>query len=162
MSYRKELSDLGIPRCKNVGKRGQLPQLIGSDGKTDYPTRGDNLEIRFENSQYALFPIDLAIQLAAAYPKAWCQGGNHFGNYAFEYWYGTMRALSLGERVPNECLRWMKKRESYIARHRKDFRLAGVIAMIKWAGFVDGDDGEGAKTGSSMGYMVDLIENYNA
>lgn len=158
MSVKKEILKLGVPECKNVGKKGPLPPLL-SDGCTDYPRKGDNEEIRFKNSQYALFPLDLAIALAAAYPKAWCSGGNHFGNYAFEYWYCTIKTLSAGEEVPADCLRWMKKREQYIARHRGDFRLAGVIAMIKWAGFVD-HEGDGAVDGSSLDYMVDLIEEY--
>lgn len=162
MSVKRDLLKLGFPRCKNVGKRGPLPPLYGSEGKTDYPTRGEDLDIRFENSQFALFPLDLAIKLAVAYPRAWCAGGNHFGNYAFDYWYQTTLALNAGRPVPTECLRWMKKRESYIARHRGDFRLAGVIAMIKWAGFVDGNfgQGDGAETGSSLDYMVDLIQDY--
>ena len=150
---------LGIPKCKNVGKKGSLPQLFSDEGLTDYPTKGDNLEIHFENSQFALFPLDLAIELAKAYPKAWCSGGNHFGNYAFEYWVGTIGALNEGSPVPTDCLRWMKKREQYIARHRGDFRLAGVIAMIKWAGYVDNGT-DGAVNGSSLDYMVDLIEEY--
>jgi hypothetical protein len=154
---------LGVPKCKNVSKKkGPLPQLVGSAGLSDYPTKGDNLEIEFSNSQYALFPIDVAIEVAKLYPKAWCAGGNHFGNYAVEYWFETMEALKRGRRVPDECLRWIKKRESYIARHRGDFRLAGVIAMIKWAGFVDGDGGvgDGSETGSSLQYMLQLIEEY--
>jgi hypothetical protein len=158
MSVKRELQSLGVPRCKNVGKKGPLPSLL-SNGRTDYPKKGDDEEIRFENSQYALFPIDVAIELAASCPKAWCSGGNHFGNYAFEYWYRTMKALEAGDPVPDECLRWIKKREQYIARHRGDFRLAGVIAMIKWAGFVDAD-GLGSEDGSSLSYMVDLIVDY--
>ena len=158
----KKTTISGVPKCKNVGKRGKLPPLFGDGGLTDYPTKGDDLPIDFENSQFALFPIEVAVELANAYPKAWCSGGNHFGNYAFDYWFQTMDALGKGKQVPTECLRWMKKREQYIARHRGDFRLAGVIAMIKWAGFVDGDGGEGdgAETGSSFDYMLTLIEDY--
>jgi len=158
MSVKNELRSLGVPKCKNVGKKGPLPTLR-SGGITNYPRKGEDEEIDFENSQYALFPIGLAIKLATAYPKAWCSGGNHFGNYAFEYWYRTVKAINAKEPVPDECLRWIKKRESYIARHRGDFRLAGVVAMIKWAGFVDAD-GAGSEDGSSLGYMVDVIQEY--
>lgn len=157
------LKSLGLPICKNVGKKGSLPPLHDPQtGLTDYPTKGDNFEIDFVNSEFALFPIDLALNLAVAYPKAWCSGGNYFGNYAFEHWFNAMVAISEGREIPTESLRWMKKREQYIARHRKDFRLAGTIAMIKWAGYVDGDHGagSGAVDGSSLGYMVKLIEDY--
>jgi len=162
MSAKKTLESLGVPNCRNVGKMGGLPPLVGHAGRTDYPKVGDNLEIDFENSKYALFPLNLAIEIASTYPKAWCRGGNHFGNYAFEHYFNAMQAIQDGRKIPNDSLRWMKKREQYIARHRKDFRLAGIIAMIKWAGYVDGPDGygSGAEDGSSVGYMVYVIDEY--
>jgi len=151
-----------LPKCKNVGKRGPLPPLVGHEGLTDYPEKGDNEKIDFKNSKYALFPLDVAQEIASAYPNAWCAGGNHFGNYAFDYWVQTMRALQKGTKVSEECLRWIKKRELYIARHRQDFRLAGIIAMIKWAGYVDGDfgKGKGSENGDSLSFMLETIENY--
>jgi len=162
MSAKEELKSLGVPKCKNVGNKGPLPQLYSKAGVTDYPIKGDNQEISFVNSNFALFPIVPAIRLAREYPKAWCSGGNHFGNYAFEYWYETMRCIHQKKKIPDECLRWIKKRELYIARHRQDFRLAGIIAMIKWAGFVDGPNGQGngSETGDSLDFMVDTIERY--
>ena len=157
-----KLHSIGFPKCINIGKKGPLPALTGKSGCTDYPVRGANLAIRFENSDFALFPLDLAVMLAVTYPKAWCQGGNHFGNYAFEHWYNAVYAMQKGVSIPKDSLRWMKKREQYIARHRRDFRLAGTIAMIKWAGFVDGPQGlgDGSTTGTSLRYMVDLISDY--
>jgi hypothetical protein len=151
-----------LPKCTNIGKKGPLPPLIGAEGLTDYPEKGDNKQIDFKNSNFALFPLEVAQEIALAYPKAWCAGGNHFGNYAFEYWVRTMSALQKGTKIPDECLRWIKKRELYIARHRQDFRLAGIIAMIKWAGFIDGDGGkgQGAENGDSLAFMLDVIEKY--
>lgn len=162
MDIKEELKLLGVPKCKNVGKKGPLPPLFGEDGVTDYPTKGDDLDISFINSQFKLFPISVAVRLASMYPKAWQSGGNHFGNYAFEYWYTTMRCIQEKRPIPEDCLRWIKKREMYIARHTQDFRLAGIIAMIKWAGFVDGPGGkgDGAVTGSSFDFMLDVIETY--
>jgi hypothetical protein len=121
-----------------------------------------DLPIMFENSEFALFPFDVALLLAVNFPKAWCSGGNHFGNHAFEYWFAATDALSRGDKIPESSLRWMKKREQYIARHRGDFRLAGIIAMIKWAGFVDGPggNGQGSITGSSFEFMLDSISDY--
>jgi hypothetical protein len=157
-----KLQTIGFHKCKNVGKKGPLPPLVGKSGLTDYPNHGDDLDIDFVNSEFALFPLDLAVQLAVAYPKAWCKGGNYFGNYAFEHWYNAIYAMQNNRPIPKDSLRWMKKREQYIARHRQDFRLAGTIAMIKWAGFVDGDHGKGngSTDGSSLRYMVNLISNY--
>jgi hypothetical protein len=152
-------SALKLPKCKNVGTKGGLPPLKGASGLTDFPTKGEDRQISFENSQYALFPLDLAVELARAYPVAWCRGGNHFGNYAFKHYFNAMKAIQAGDPIPAQSLRWMKKRERYIARHRKDFRLAGVIAMIKWAGFVDAD-GEGSLNGDSLGYMLDVVIDF--
>lgn len=162
MPTKTQLSKKGLPKCKNVGKKGGLPPLFGENGLTDYPTKGENKSIRFENSQYALFPIEIALEIGRLYPKAWCSGGNYFGNYAFDHWFEAMRAIEQHRPIPKESLRWMKKREMYISRHRQDFRLAGTIAMIKWAGFVDGANGQGlgAEDGSSLDYMLDLIMNY--
>ena len=162
MSAKKALLDLGFPKCKNIGKKGGLPPLYGSDGLTDFPRKGDNKKICFSNSEYALFPFDVAVSIGRLYPKAWCKGGNYFGNYAMEHWFNATEAMAENREIPKESLRWMKKREMYIARHRKDFRLAGIIAMIKWAGFVDGNygRGKGSENGSSLNYMLKVIEDY--
>lgn len=162
MNGTEYLRKIGLPKCENLSSKDSLPNLIDADGRTNYPTTGDNLTIRFENSQFALFPFDLAIELALKYPQAWCRGGNHFGNHAFENWANTMFAIKDQRPIPERSLRWIKKREGYIARHRQDFRLAGIIAMIKWAGFVDGAGGKGrgAESGASLEFMVREIERF--
>lgn len=162
MSNKELLKLLGVPKCKNVGPKGPLPPLYGKNGLTDYPTKGEDLEISFLNSNFTLFPIVKALELAREYPKAWCSGGNHFGNYAFEHWFETMQCIAHKKKIPEECLRWIKKRELYISRHRQDFRLEGIIAMIKWAGFVDGPGGkgDGSETGSSLDFMLETIIKY--
>lgn len=153
-------SKRGLPKCPDLSTpRSVLPPLIGSDGLTDFPKKGLDKEIDFENSQYKMFDLELALYLAKEFPKKWCKGGNHFGNKAFSYWIETMRAIEKGKPIPKDCQRWLKKRERYIARHRGDFRLAGVVAMIKWAGFIDGENGagNGSDDGSSIDYMLSLF-----
>jgi len=155
-------ASLKLPKCPDLStERSVLPPLLSKDGLTDYPTKGENKPIHFKNSQFKLFPLKTALQLAQKHPKAWCSGGNHFGNKAFNYWIRTMKALEDKQPIPVDCQRWIKKREGYIARHTKDFRLAGVVAMIKWAGFVDGPNGvgNGAVDGSSLKYMLDLFKD---
>ena len=150
---------LNLPPCKNLGTKGKLPPLKGGNGLSDFPRKGDDQSISFDNSQFEVFPLEIAVDLALAYPAAWCKGGNHFGNYAFRHYFNAMKAIQNGAKIPPQSLRWMKKRERYIARHRRDFRLAGVIAMIKWAGFVDGS-GDGSVDGSSLSYMIDTVSKY--
>lgn len=155
-------TSLKLPKCPDLGtERSVLPPLLGKEGLTDFPIKGENKPINFKNSQFKVFPLKTAITLAQTHPKAWCSGGNHFGNKAFNYWIRTESALKNRQPIPIDCQRWIKKREGYIARHTKDFRLAGVVAMIKWAGFVDGPNGEGngAVDGRSLKYMLSLFED---
>lgn len=67
------------------------------------------------------------------HPKVWALGGNEFGNTAFE---NLERALKRGYWTENE--EWMYvKWQSFNARHKGDFRIAGVIANLKWLNKVD-------------------------
>lgn len=157
-------SNPSLPKCPDLSTpRSVLPPLYGKDGKTDFPKKGMDDEICFENSQFEMFPLELALDIAKSYPKAWCSGGNHFGNKAFNYWIRTMKAYEEGRDIPKDCQRWLKKRERYIARHKNDFRLAGVVAMIKWAGFVNipkgKNKGKGVEDGSSLTYMLSLFKD---
>jgi hypothetical protein len=152
-----------IPHCPSiVTDNSTLPPLRNSDGLTDFPTKGENKDINFRNSKFAMFPFDLTMRIIEEIPEVWCKGGNQFGNRAFDYWIKVMKALHENKPIPNECQRWLKKREGYIARHRKDNRMAGIIAMIKWAGFVDGPGAraKGCEDGSSLDFMLDVI-GYN-
>lgn len=149
-----------IPRCPQIVKdTSTLPKLFNAEGRTDFPVTGDNKTPSFRNSQFAMFPFDLALKIIETMPEVWCKGGNQFGNKAFRYWIMVMEATHKNQPIPEECLRWLKKREGYIARHRKDNRVAGIIAMIKWAGFVDGPKSraKGAEDGSSLNFMLETI-----
>lgn len=143
-------------KCPQMPSSKPLPPLM-RDGITDYPKVGDNKEIAFKNSKYAVIPFEISEYIRLNFPRAWCKGGNYFGNDAYAYFEEVVKG-----KPSEKALRWMKKREQYIARHRKDFRLAGIIAMIKWAGYVDGPKGKGngAETGSSLAFMLDVIFDY--
>ena len=78
------------------------------------------------------------------YPKVWDMGGNIFGNEAFN---NLERVIKRGYWTESEEWMYIKWR-SYVARHHKDFRIAGTIAMLKW---VD-------KTDKGWPYMKALIE----
>lgn len=67
------------------------------------------------------------------HPKIWKKGGNIFGNTAF---INLEKVIKRGYWKPSE--RWMYiKWHGYVARHKKDFRLPGVIAMLKWVDIVE-------------------------
>lgn len=109
---------------------------------TDFPTKGDDLKISLRNSQYPQFDRAWAERLKSEHPEIWRAGGNIRGNTAFLLW-GRAREGSETEAV----LAWIREREAWAARHFEDFRLAGVVAQIKWG--VIGSRGEA--------YMKNLI-----
>jgi hypothetical protein len=79
------------------------------------------------------------------HPEIWTLGGNIFGNTAFE---NLSRVSERGYWLDSEKWMYIKWR-SYVARHAHDFRIEGVVAMLKWVDKVD----KGWK------YMKDLIED---
>jgi len=88
--------------------------------------------------------LSFAEKVRTKYPKVWDLGGNIFGNEAYK---NLKRVAERGYWLDSE--EWMYiKWQSYIARHKKDFRIAGVIAMLKWVDKVD----------RGWAYMKDLIE----
>ncbi|MBK7362924.1 MAG: hypothetical protein IPJ01_11550 [Micavibrio sp.] len=76
---------------------------------------------------------EFAKMVKEKYPKVWAKGGNIFGNEAFVR---LERVFKRGYWLPSE--EWMQiKWQSYIARHHKDFRIEGVVAMLKWIATTD-------------------------
>ena len=89
--------------------------------------------------------IDFAKSLKADYPSIWDKAGNTFGNTAFE---NLKRASDRGYWLDDEKWMYIKWR-AYVARHKQDFRLNGVIAMLKWGDHIE----------KGFNYMRRLIEN---
>jgi hypothetical protein len=78
------------------------------------------------------------------HPEIWRLGGNIFGNQAF---INLERVLKRGYWLDSEEWMYIKWR-SYVARHKGDFRIEGVVAMLKWCDKVE----------KGWSYMKDLIE----
>jgi hypothetical protein len=126
----------------NKGFEREGLQVEAKEKKTDFPTKGDNQKITLKNSQFPQFDWDYAINLKEEYPEIWKKGGNIRGNDAFNHW----RKAKQGKFSP-ATLDWIKEREAWMARHEGDFRIAGVVAVMKWGGI--------CKKG--MSYMKKLI-----
>jgi len=88
--------------------------------------------------------LNYAEKIKAEYPKVWDLGGNIFGNQAFK---NLKRVSERGFWLDSEEWMFIKWR-SYVARHQKDFRIEGVIAMLKWVDKVE----------KGWPYMKQLIE----
>jgi len=98
--------------------------------KTNFPKRGDDLKVSLRNSKYDSFPLAYALKLREDHPDIWSKGGNILGNTQFN----RLRKVhsQMGEVKTPTDEKSVRLREAWAARHLKDFRLAGVVAQIKW------------------------------
>lgn len=97
---------------------------------TNFPTRGDNRKVSLRNSQFPTFPLSYAERLKAEHPDIWRKGGNVLGNTQFARLKKVHGQMGVARTPTDE--RAVRLREAWAARHLKDFRLAGVVAQIKW------------------------------
>lgn len=98
--------------------------------KTNFPKRGEDLKVSLRNSQYPNFPLDYAERLKKEHPDIWRKGGNVLGNTQFNRLKKVHRQMGEAKTPTDE--RAIRLREAWAARHLKDYRLAGVVAQIKW------------------------------
>jgi len=108
---------------------------------TNFPRSGDNQKISLSNSQHPQFPSYAYVKdLKENWPEIWRRagtGGNpptsFTGNDAFNKW----TAYKGGDRSES-VLNWVKRRERFMNRHKKNNRLNGIIAVMKWGGVTAG------------------------
>lgn len=91
-----------------------------------------------------MFPLGFAEDLKENYPSIWAKGGNIQGNDTYRVLLDVRK--NGGELSANEE-KIIRMREAWCARHYEDFRIAGVIAQVKW--HMVGSKG--------VKYMTDLI-----
>ena len=93
------------------------------------------------NSQHKQFPSHAYVKdLKENWPEIWRRagtGGNpptsFTGNDAYNRW----TAYKGGDRSES-VLNWVKRRERFMNRHKKNNRLNGIIAVMKWGGVTAG------------------------
>lgn len=114
--------------------------------KTDFPKKGDDEKISMRNSNHKSFPLSYARRIKSDYPDIWRAGGNIKGNAQFAI---LSKIQDQNNGVPKTKSQEdaIKLREAWAARHKQDFRLAGVVAQMKW--LVIGDRG--------LSHMKDVI-----
>ena len=113
---------------------------------TNFPNNGDNKEVSLRNSQWDLFDPKFAANLKENHPEIWRLGGNIRGNSQYRKLTSAL-GKSAGQ-LNGTQKNAIELREAWVARHYKDFRIAGVIAQVKWLAV--GSKGEK--------YMKDLIK----
>lgn len=84
----------------------------------------------FRASKWTRFDPEFAQMIKEKYPSIWALGGNIRGNDQFRKLY----PITQRNGVANSDLEInaLELREAWVARHYEDFRIAGVIAQIKW------------------------------
>lgn len=103
------------------------PNDVGAD--EDPQEYKDGGPIVFEKNKIPSRKIyNFAKAVKEKYPKVWAMGGNIFGNEAFK---NLERVIKRGYWKESEQWMYVKWR-SFVARHHKDFRIAGTVAMLKW------------------------------
>jgi hypothetical protein len=110
--------------------------------QTNFPTKGENQKISLKNSQFPQFDWEYAAKIKEEYPEIWKKGGNIRGNEAYNHW-----TKARDGKFSPATLNWIKEREAWMARHEGDFRIAGVVAVMKWGGICE----------KGMSYMKKLI-----
>ena len=104
--------------------------------RTNFPSPGDDKQVRISNSKYKMFPYGYAKDLKENWPEIWRRGGtggnpptSFTGNDAYRNW----TKYQAGDRSES-VLNWVRRRERFMGRHQGNTRLAGTVANIKWGG----------------------------
>jgi hypothetical protein len=140
--YWRELSKInqsagnGVPIKNPNGSFDEDPE--------EYKDGGNVIQFNANHTPSKII-LNYAKKIKSDYPKVWDKGGNIFGNEAFN---NLNRVSERGYWLDSEKWMYIKWR-SYVARHKQDFRINGVVAMLKWVDKVD----------KGWSYMKDLIES---
>lgn len=125
-----------------------LRKAVGDTDPTNFPKAGDDERVSLRNSEWELFDLRYAENLRTEYPSIWRKGGNVRGNSQYDKLAPIVRrGGSMAPRNDTEEGA-IRLREAWVARHRADFRLAGVVAQVKWLAV--GERGEA--------YMKELLD----
>lgn len=106
---------------------------------TDFPTQGDDKAVSLRNSQYARFDLAFAEDVKEKHPDVWKLGGNIRGNAQFALLSRIAKQGGVPKTPAEE--KAIRLREAWAARHYRNKRPAGVVALMKW--LVVGAIGEG-------------------
>jgi hypothetical protein len=137
----KELSKINQSAGNGVPIK---PNDLGIDTDPEEYKEGGRI-IQFNpNDLPSQWIYNYAKKIKEKYPKVWDKGGNIFGNEAFV---NLERVIKRGYWADSEEWMYIKWR-SYVARHKKDYRIEGVVAMLKWIDKVD----------KGWDYMKNIIE----
>lgn len=138
--YYKELSE--INQSAGDGVEIQNPKDLEGD-VDEYKKGGTTIQFN-PNNVPSRWVYGYAKKIKNNYPNIWDLGGNIYGNEAFV---NLERVIKRGYWLESEEWFYIKW-QSFNARHKGDFLIAGVIANLKWLNKIE----------KGWDYMKDLIE----
>lgn len=105
--------------------------------RTNFPRPGEDKKVSLRNSRWQVFDPAYAADLKENWPEVWRLGGNVLGNTQFQRLLPMARGAAVDTPLEEHALRL---REAWAARHERNKRPAGVVALVKW--LVVGRQGE--------------------
>jgi HK97 family phage prohead protease len=126
------------PRKANVLKAVELyevsPVLHGANqltGTISVKSDGGGERVdSLQKSKWKMFDRGFAEMIKNEHPDIWDAGGNIKGDDQYEIL--TKIAKQGGRAKTEDQIKAIELREAWVARHKGNFQLAGVIAQIKW------------------------------
>lgn len=97
---------------------------------TNFPAAGDDKAVSLRNSQYARFDLAFAEDVKEKHPNVWKLGGNIRGNAQFALLSRIAKQGGVPKTPAEE--KAVRLREAWAARHYRNKRPAGVVALMKW------------------------------
>lgn len=99
---------------------------------TNFPVQGGDEKVSLSNTQYRVFrDVSYLEDLRNNWPSIWSRGGNILGNLQYRRLIRVVARESGDPDTPTEE-KAIRLREAWASRHYGDFRLAGVVAQLKW------------------------------
>ena len=127
----EEVEDAEEDEAEELDEEEEAEETEGrADPVTDFPAEGDDKKVTLRNSQWALFPVGEAEDLKENFPELWSKAGNEKGNEQFRKLAPIAKRGGVPDGEAEENA--IRLREAWVARHRGDFQLNGVIAQVKW------------------------------
>jgi hypothetical protein len=141
----KKLEDVDAAASESDGYGDAAQEILelGQD-PTDFPRQGDDKPVSLGSSGYAVFDPDYAEDIRQNWPDIWNAGGNDVEGteHSGDDQYRRLKPVVArgGDPETDTEEEAIRRREAWAARHFKNHRLAGVVALMKW--FVVGEIGE--------------------
>lgn len=95
-----------------------------------FEKKAEDIFDTIKKSKWELFDPDYAAKLKTDHPELWSRTGKALGNEQYRHLTNILEQG--GKATTPRQIEALKLREAWIARHRQDFLLNGILSQIKW------------------------------